>query len=287
MKTTPNRPNNPALAAAGTGPEERHVMDYVRVLYKRRWVAVPAFLIVFVVGTVNAVRQTPIYQSRVQMLIETDSPKVAKLDQMFQTQDGWYNDDFYQTQYRILQSRSLAKKTVGAMNLWDAPRLGNGPEPKEAFSVTGLVWQAAQGAVALAKKPFGDDTPPAVTQPPPSPAAPDRNGETAAQSARIDEFLGGLSIVPVRNSRIVEIRYSSSDPVFAAAAANALAKAYIDQNMEFRFNASKDAADWLSSRLGEQRKALEASEAALQAYKRRTAPCRWPTTPLRTSSFSD
>ena len=36
---------------------------------------------------------------------------------MFQQQDGWYNDDFYQTQYRILQSRSLARRTVELMNL--------------------------------------------------------------------------------------------------------------------------------------------------------------------------
>ncbi len=42
-------------------------------------------------------------------MIEKDTPTVATLDQMFQSQDGWYNDDFYQTQYRILQSRSLGE----------------------------------------------------------------------------------------------------------------------------------------------------------------------------------
>src|SRR6185369_12330061 len=57
------------------------------------------------------------------------------------------------------------------------------------------------------------------------------------------------------------------DPEFAAQAANAVAKSYIQQTTEFKFSASKDAADWLSERLAEQRKAVEASEAALQAYK--------------------
>jgi capsular exopolysaccharide synthesis family protein len=270
MKTS-KRSTNAVLPGVATGPEDTHLMDYVRVLYKRRWIAVPVFLVVFVIGAVNALRQIPIYQARAQMLIETDSPKVAKLDQMFQTQDGWFNDDFYQTQYRILQSRSLAKKTVDSMKLWDAPRLGNGPEPKATISLTGLAWDAVDGIIALAKKPFADDAPPAPSTPDKKPEAKDadQNSETAAQSGRIDEFLGGVSIVPVRNSRLVEIRYASSDPEFAASAANALAKAYIDQNMEFRFNASKDAADWLSGRLAEQRKALEASEAALQAYKER------------------
>ena len=83
----------------------------------------------------------------------------------------------------------------------------------------------------------------------------------------VDLMLGSLSVNPVRNTRLVEIRFTSTDPLFAADMANALAKAYIQQSMEFSFTASKDAADWLSARLAEQRKTVEESEAALQAYK--------------------
>src|SRR4026207_1107719 len=90
--------------------DERHIRDYVRVLYKRRWVAIPAFLIVFVTMTLNTLRETPLYQGRAQLLIEKDAPNVATLDQMFQSQEGWFNDEFYQTQNRILMSRSLAKR---------------------------------------------------------------------------------------------------------------------------------------------------------------------------------
>jgi polysaccharide biosynthesis transport protein len=267
IRTTPKRPTPPQPA-----PEEKHILDYVRVVYKRRWIVLPVFVIVFVVGAVNALRQIPYYQARVQLLIETDSPKVARLDQMFQNQDGWSSDDFYQTQYRILQSRSLAKRTIDAMNLWTAPRLGNGPVPKAEISFTGFFWGIVGQGITLAKKPFADDAPPpqaARAQTPQADPTGATAAETRAQSGRIDQFVGGLSIVPVRNSRMVEIRYTSSDPEFAAQAANAVAKAYIQQNMEFRFNASKDATDWLSSRLAEQRRALEGSESALQNYKER------------------
>jgi capsular exopolysaccharide synthesis family protein len=104
---------------------------------------------------------------------------------------------------------------------------------------------------------------------PQRPTEPRQADETDRQSARIDAFRAGVSIEPVRNSRLVDILYTSPDPAFAAQAANALAKAYISQSMEFRFSESKEAADWLSERLTEQRKALEASEAALQAYRER------------------
>jgi succinoglycan biosynthesis transport protein ExoP len=245
-------------------PEEKHVMDYVRVVYRRRWVALPVFLVIFVIGAVNTLRETPEYEARVQLLIQKDAPNVARLDQVFDNQNGWYDTDFYLTQLRILQSRTLARRTIDSLNLWSVKRLGNGPEPKAAISVTGLLWRGVFFAIDLAKKPFGGSQPEAV-------AATDKpqpvDDETAAQSGRIDEFMGGLSVVPVRNSQIVEIRYASSDPDFAASAANAVAKAYIQQTTEFKFSASKDAADWLSDRLAEQRKAVEASEAALQAYR--------------------
>ena len=256
-----DRPQIPLPAASHPVPDEKHVMDYVRVLYKRRWIAAPVFLILFVVGAIGALRQTPIYEGRTQLLIEKDTPNVAKLDQMFDSQDGWYNDEFYQTQYRILQSRTLAKRTIDAMKLWDAPRLGNGPEPRTKISPIGLLWAAVNSAIELAKKPFAE-----APQPVPPGAAAEAD-ETGSQSGRIDEFLGGLGVVPVRNSRIVEIRYDSTDPKFAADAANAVARAYIEQNLEFRFNTSKDAADWLGDRLAEQRKAVEASESALQRFK--------------------
>jgi capsular exopolysaccharide synthesis family protein len=261
MKTA-DRAHQPTASVPYAAAEEQHLSDYFRVLYKRRWVALPVFLIITVIGAVNTFRQTPIYQARIQLLIEKDTPSVARLDQMFQTQEGWYNDDFYQTQYRILQSRSIAKRTIDLLKLWDAPRLGVGPAPTGAITPSGLFWGAVNTAITLAKKPFAGD----AAAPAPAPAFP-AVGETAAQSGRIDEFLGGLSVTPVRNSRLVEIQYTSSDPIFAADAANAVAKAYIEQTMEVKFSASKDAADWLTERLGDQRRAVEASEAALQGYK--------------------
>src|SRR4029453_11477669 len=146
--------------------EQKQVLDYLRVVYKRRWIALPVFLIFFVVGVINALRQIPIYQARAQVLIESDSPKVARLDQVFQSGSSYYDDDFLQTQFRILQSRTLAKRTIDAMKLWDAPRLGNGPIPKGSISFSGMAWSAVYRVLDLVQKPFT-----AAPSPSPAPAA--------------------------------------------------------------------------------------------------------------------
>jgi capsular exopolysaccharide synthesis family protein len=262
--TSSERPRSVPVRTESAG-EEKHLWDYARVVYKRRWIALPIFLLVFSGMTFNSLRETPMYRSQVQLLIEKDAPTVATLDQMFQSQEGWYNDEFYQTQHRILQSRSLAKRTIDSMNLWDAPRLGNGPEQQGRVSISGFLWGVVDSTVALAKRPFARQQAAVPAPPPEQPSA----GENAAQSARISQFLAGLAIVPVRNTRLVEIRYTSTDPVFAADAANAVAAAYIQQNMELKLNTSKEATGFLADRLEEQRKAVEASERALQEFKER------------------
>jgi polysaccharide biosynthesis transport protein len=259
--TSTERPRTVPVRTESAG-EEKHLWDYARVVYKRRWIALPACLLVFSGMTFNSMRETPMYRSQVQLLIEKDAPTVATLDQMFQSQDGWYNDEFYQTQHRILQSRTLARKTLDAMHLLDAPRLGQGPEQKGRVSISGFLWGVVDSTVALVKRPFTTEQPAPVAEVE-QPAA----GENGAQSARISQFLAGLTITPVRNTRLVEIRYSSTDPVFAADAANALAAAYIRQNMEFKLSTSKEATGFLADRLEEQKKAVEASERALQEFK--------------------
>ena len=62
--------------------------DYVRVLYKRRWIAIPVFLIIFVIGCGEHAPADADLPGRAQLLIEQDTPNVATLDQMFQTQDS-------------------------------------------------------------------------------------------------------------------------------------------------------------------------------------------------------
>ncbi len=237
--------------------DEHHVLDYVRIVYKRRWIAIPALLLVFLVGALNSFRTTPLYEARTQLLIEKDTPKVANLNTMFQEQDGWYNDDFYQTQYRILQSRTLARRTVELMNLPKHPSLQQAMAPQTApITLTGLVYDG----IGLVRRTVSGTAPP-------KPAAAPRTEPGDALGPYVGLVLGSLNVVPVRNSRIVELRVTSSEPQLAADMANGVAKAYIQQNLETRFSASKDASDWLGERLAEQRKKVEETEAALQHFK--------------------
>lgn len=235
--------------------DEIHLLDYARILYKRRWSALTILLVVFLGVAAYTLTRTPVYDGRVQLMIEPESKEVVSFKDVLPEQSNYASSvEYYQTQYRILQSRKLARRTLETLSLWDSPHFGGGDDQEKSFSAGAVVSSATGWVTGLFTN--GDDGKEA-----PLP------GESERESRIIDSFLDHLSVSPIRNSRLVDVRFASTDRNLAARAANALAQAYIDQSLEFRFTASKAASDWLEEQLAEQRKKVEASELALQKYR--------------------
>ena len=124
---------------------ERHLLDYVRVVYKRRWIAIPVFLIVFVSAAINTLRTVPVYDATARTIIEQDAPAVAGLEELFRTREGWVQDEFFQTQYRMLQSRRLARRTIRLLGLESDPRFS--AQAQETSSSTETLWTRATSRV--------------------------------------------------------------------------------------------------------------------------------------------
>jgi succinoglycan biosynthesis transport protein ExoP len=227
---------------------EVHLTDYLRVLYKRRWPFMTAFLVVFLGTCVYTFTATPIYNARVQILIEKEASNVVTFKEA--VEQNQVTDDYYQTQYKILQSRALARRALDELQLWHHSQFN--PDADSGRGVRSLVGLPSSRAASSGKEEA------------PSP------DETKAQSRTIDLFLQNLTVAPIRNSRLVDVSFDSPDPALAANVANGLAKAFIQQNMEFKFLSSKEATDWLAARLGDQRKQVENSEQALQRYREAT-----------------
>ncbi len=102
----PQADRRPADPAADAG----HLVDYLRILHKRRWTALSAFLIVVVAVTVYTFTATPVFEARTRLLIESDNPNVLNFQEVIDEQGT--KADYYQTQYNILQSRALARRTL-------------------------------------------------------------------------------------------------------------------------------------------------------------------------------
>jgi polysaccharide biosynthesis transport protein len=245
-----NAPEASSGYGLSTVRQDRNLVDYLRILHKRRGTVITAFLIVFVSVTVYTFTVTPQYSARVQILIENENPNVVKFEEVVDQNKATV--DYYQTQYRILQSRQLARRTLEAEQLWNHPLFAGSDN-----SWISTVRSTLAGVAARFQSAEGDRE-----------AA--GRFESASDSTAIDQFLRRLTVAPIRNSRLVDVSFHSPDPGLSARVANSIAKQYIAQNLEFKYVSTKEATDFLNARTAEQRKALEKSEQALQQYREKT-----------------
>ncbi|MBL9128299.1 MAG: polysaccharide biosynthesis tyrosine autokinase, partial [Verrucomicrobiales bacterium] len=83
----------------------------------------------------------------------------------------------------------------------------------------------------------------------------------------VDALRDQIQIVPVRLTRLVEVRAESPDPKLATNIANALAYTFVNDNMELRKGRALDAVRFLDTELVEKEKEVRDADEKLQRYK--------------------
>jgi len=87
------------------------------------------------------------------------------------------------------------------------------------------------------------------------------------RNAEIDVFLKHLSVEAVGLSTAISVSFTARDPQEAARIANAVADAYIETEMDADLATSQAATQWLSERIRQLSKQVQAAESNVQAYK--------------------
>jgi capsular exopolysaccharide synthesis family protein len=153
--------------------------------------------------------------------------------------------DYINTQYQVLQSRDLAGRVLMNIGFQNKKKFDTvfKPSPLRQF----------MQAVGLDRK---------------SATEKDRNSSSKKSEAvaRTARFQQGITIEPVRATRLVNIHYNSPDPAFAISAANGLAEGFLSRNLETRFESSDYAKTFLEDQLKQLKLKLEDSEAQLVRF---------------------
>jgi succinoglycan biosynthesis transport protein ExoP len=229
--------------------KEVHLRDYWRVIRKRQWTVIAFFLIVLITTAIATYTMRPVYRGTVTIQIDKEYPNIVDFKEIFSV--NMWDLDYYQTQYKILESRTLAKRVVQSVKLAEHPEFQ--PQPETPFQKwKSNLFNSVFGLFKFSKK---EDIKTTQTSP-----------ETEKEVGLISGFLGSLKIEPIRNSRLVKVHYDSTNPELAAQVPNVLANSYIKQNLESRFNATEQAKDWLSNQIDILKGKVEKADEALHEF---------------------
>lgn len=93
-------------------------------------------------------------------------------------------------------------------------------------------------------------------------------GQSMNQDQLVELFRRSLKISKVKGTRLIEIRFRSTDPKLAADAVNQLSNAYVDKFYKSQFQASTQISDFIAGQLKELQANVQESQQKLMDYQR-------------------
>lgn len=224
------------FAGPQTGSGIATVRQYLRIASRWKYVIIGAIVTCGLLGLIATLLMTPKYTATATIEIAREADKVADFHGV-ERETTSLDQEFYQTQYGLLQSRALSERVATQLRLVDDPKF-----------------------YALFKYKVED---PAFTL---------LNGRYPASGRDERRRVAGeilrrnLLINPTRLSRLVEISFTCPDAVFSARVVNAWGENFIQTNLERKVQATSYGRDLLQRQLALQKERLDESQRQLVDY---------------------
>jgi len=219
-----------------------HLIEYWKILKRRKWGVISFTILLALLGVLTALSLPKMFLAKATMLIEPETPKIVSLDPLQNSTNIMF---FYETQYEIIRSRSLANSVIENLSLAKSPEFAKKSSLLDAILALLQHWAPPEYLTMF--------------QPEQSPGA--------LKESLFLEFQKRLHVKGEEKSQIVSVSFEASNPKLAADVANAIASAYMETGLESRLTMAKQAASWLTKRLDELREKVTVSEAALQKFQ--------------------
>lgn len=208
--------------------EDSQITQYLSVVRRWKWVVAAIMLAGVLAAIAYTFAAIPLYRATATLQIQREGARVVKMDDV-EPESSVSGNEFYQTQYGLLQSRAVAADTVRRLRLADNIEFLTGYTGADPEDVSGRTRQErAEMATDL-----------------------------------VDRY---TVVTPVRNSGLVEVSFEATDPKVASRVANTLAVSFIALNLQRKYDATGYARQFLESELAKVRQRLEESERALVNY---------------------
>ncbi|MCV3273953.1 polysaccharide biosynthesis tyrosine autokinase [Roseobacter sinensis] len=245
-----NTQNRAVLASNGSEDGAAQLAGFATTIWRGKWRVAAVALLAVLLSAIYAVGlATPVFKSDVVLVLETREEQVVDLEGVI---SGLSSDaSVVQTEVEVLRSRGLAQKVVDTLDLTADPEYNPVLRPPSPIDQLRGMIVAQMPALA---------PPAAVTQP----------SEAQTNAAVVTELLDHVTVQNVSDSLVFQLTVASTSPDKAARIANAFAEAYVLDQLQVKYDATRQATVWLTERVSELKLELERSEAEVKSFQSST-----------------
>ncbi len=196
-------------------------------------------------GTAYLLTARPYYTASALILI--DNRRIGAVESSYapNSASGDAASSLIDSQVEVIKAESMAARVIRQLNLVDDP------EFKNAGASEGRISKLKRLAASF----FGRSAP----------------GPADTAEAKIhwaaDLLLRDLEVHRVARTMVLQVAYTSPDAVKAARIANAYADAYLTDQLDAKYEATKAGSHWLEERIADIKSKALASDLAIQKYR--------------------
>ena len=223
------------------GEQPSHLVRLLTIARRRKWVLIGSVVTALLLGVLVTLLMTRAYTADATLEIQQEGRNFTQVAGADDSQNAaTAATEFYQTQYGLLEARSLANRVASDLRLQDSP------EFFETMRASGADDWFDNGRVA--------------------PGAPSRDNRIRAAGGLL---LKNFEVEPLRGSRLIRIHFTSPDPALSKRVIDAWSTSFMQATLDRRYEATSYARQFLEGRLGQLRQRIDASERELVNYATR------------------
>lgn len=211
--------------------------DYWWIPLRHKWVLLACVVVALSLGVLISFATKPVYEAVGRVVINREGEDASIIKDASAGEADYDYMVAMDTQTHILQSDAIAKQVIRNLNLDSNP----------AFA--------------------GKDAVPPSSAPDPSPQAA-RHIDPRREAALVAQLRAGLQIESIPRTRMLEIRFRSTDANLAPKLVNTFIDTYIEQNYKTRLDAITRTSTWLGDQLSDLQMKVEESQEKLVRYQR-------------------
>lgn len=238
--------------------EEIDPYTYLQVIWKHRKIGFIFLFTVVAAALVVSILTKPMYLASSTVEIALQKPNIINIEDVENV--NIRDEEFFNTQRDLIQSRAMAEAVLSKFDLWDHPDFKISQPNLNPISI---LFSYADELFRAAVKPVKSFF-----------AKPEANGiaseevdwDKMRRDGVINAFLSRVTVNPSEDSRLISISFQAYSSQFAAKMADAIADTFVDWSLDRRIEATRNARQFLQKQLDDVKKDLENSEAALHKF---------------------
>jgi len=243
------------LVPSGLDEQDLSFRQAIRVLRNRKTIILTTLIACLVAAFVVSIAVTPYYSTTgvIEIQKQQSDLGISAVGQLASSLGA--SDDAkteIQTEVSVLQSSSLAVETM----------------EREHF----------ESHLQAGWRPFGKKGRPASEQGLPLVSAP------ATREGLLGQFIARLKVVPILDTRLIQVTFQDRDPNYAADVTNALIKQYVEDKLGRRNSSTIEATAYMSREIEDLDRQVQAAQQRLIDYERESGLIVLPSGPSSSST---